>query len=68
MPPRFCTVQKKILAACCSFRFDWDILRMNPDLVPANGTPEFPKPWSHSVVRFLFSGKYRLLCILWKKQ
>lgn len=25
---------------------------MNPDLVPANGTLEFPKPWNQSAVLF----------------
>ena len=44
------------------FSLLYAILRMNPDLVPANGTLEFPKPWNQSAVLFLFSDKYRLIC------
>ena len=36
------------------FSLLYAILRMNPDLVPANGTLEFPKPWNQSAVLFLF--------------
>lgn len=40
------------------FSLAYDILQMNPDLVPANRTLIFPEPWNQSVVLFMFSDKY----------
>ena len=46
-------LQRKFMWAL-RFSLSYAILRMNPDLVPANGTLEFPKPWNQSAVLFLF--------------
>ena len=46
-------LQRKFMWAL-RFSLLYAILRMNPDLVPANGTLEFPKPWNQSAVLFCF--------------